>query len=65
MGVIYWGSCHDCKECIDLDKFYDFGECPKDTNELPNVDRTLRLFAFLKAHSGHRSRCGSKIRQSN
>lgn len=68
MGTCYYGVCHDCKEYIDLDKFYswsaykgensDYADLDKeDLNEYKNnyfIYRSLRLHFFMAKHPGHR-----------
>lgn len=63
MGTCFAGLCHDCKESIDLDKFYSFcaiscladleGEDLADYDE-SFVYRSLRLHLFMESHKGHR-----------
>lgn len=63
MGTCFAGLCHDCKEAVDLDKFYSF--CPissladleaEDLAEYNEsfIYRSLRLHLFMEAHKGHR-----------
>lgn len=66
MGLCYDGVCHDCKERIDLDKFYSFSSWRIDAYadiEKENLDeykndgfiyRSLRLHFFMEQHPGHR-----------
>ena len=67
MGVIYYGLCHDCKNYIDLDKFYSFAViddasnadlCKENLDEYGDnkgfIFRSLRLQSFIKAHRDHR-----------
>lgn len=70
MGVLYYGVCLDCKQYIDLDKFYSFAgiqdpsvwdeqriEFIKDNAYSPVenfIFRSLRLQYFMKEHTGHR-----------
>ena len=63
MGTCFAGLCHDCKESVDLDKFYSF--CPirtladlevEDLSDYGEsfVYRSLRLHLFMEHHKGHR-----------
>ena len=63
MGVIYYALCDDCREYINLDKFYSF--CPIRTIQDIEVEdlteygagfiyRSLRLHFFMSHHVAHR-----------
>ena len=70
MGTIYYCLCHDCRNYIDLDKFYSFaaykddewgskGYADIDKEDLESygphfVYRTLRLQYFIYKHTDHR-----------
>lgn len=67
MSLLFYGVCLDCKEHIDLDKFYswsaycgeDSGYADIDKEDLSNygeffVYRSLRLHLFMEKHQGHR-----------
>jgi hypothetical protein len=66
MGTTYYGICHDCREFIDLDKFYgwnvvgagrEYADIDKEDLSRFNagwVYRSLRLHFFLARHDGHR-----------
>ena len=68
MGTIYYGVCHDCKQYIDLDKFYSWSAYPADDHDYADIDqetlqeyhndgfiyRSLRLHFFMTRHRGHR-----------
>ena len=68
MGVIYYGMCLDCKQYVDLGKFYSRAgyagtynqlkeELEKDLNEYKNDDfiyPSLKLHFFIQEHQGHR-----------
>ena len=66
MGTCYLGICHDCKQFIDLDKFYGWNAYQGADNstiektELEDyktdgwIYRAMRLHIFLYTHNGHR-----------
>lgn len=62
MGTIYYGVCDDCRQYIDLDKFYSWAPPTYAsiwTEDLSTYDeyfvvRALRLNYFIKEHNGHR-----------
>jgi hypothetical protein len=69
MGTTTYGLCHECKNYVDLDKFYSFATCTsggyadidKETldefiqeHDTGWVYRSMRLQYFLKAHTDHR-----------
>ena len=66
MGTIYYGICHDCKQYVNLDKFYswrsyqDADHSSIDNTNLEEfktngwISKALRLHIFLHAHNGHR-----------
>lgn len=66
MGTCYFGICHDCKQFIDLDKFYGWNAYQgadhatiektklKDYKTDGWIYRAMRLHIFLYSHNGHR-----------
>lgn len=68
MGTLLYGVCHDCREFIDLGKFYSwfrYASSDYDYNSIERenlhdyfkegwVYRTLRLHVFIAHHKGHR-----------
>ncbi len=68
MGICYYCVCHDCKEYIDLDKFYSWSAYSDDDSGYADIDkedfddykndgfiyRSLRLHYFIAKHPGHR-----------
>ena len=63
MGTCYYGVCHDCRQFVDLDKFYGWAPW-RDWADLDKEDldkfkggwiyRSMRLHFFLHLHNGHR-----------
>jgi hypothetical protein len=70
MGICYYGVCLDCKEYIDLDKFYSFSpwkshaDIDKENFDEYKTDsyiyRSLRLQWFISQHDGHRLSVGTE-----
>ena len=65
MGTCYYGVCHDCKEYIDLDKFYGWNPGHRSIADIDKEDlaewfsgswvyRSMRLHYFIGLHNGHR-----------
>ena len=65
MGTTTYCLCHDCKNYIDLDKFYSFASCApggyadidkEDLSEFGKgfIYRSLRLQYFIRTHTDHR-----------
>lgn len=66
MGTCYRGICHDCKQYVDLDKFYgwsayqDADHATIEKTELEKykndgwIYRAMRLHIFINTHQGHR-----------